>query len=200
LEITVEVQRNGAWSEVDPATVFEAGEELRFRAKANFPSRLTVTNLGSSGAVALLFPAPETGKENLLEPDRELLLPGNGGAFRISGPPGYDVIYWIASPVSEVGSRGSQYVPLAPPPPSSTMRHTLAPRCDDGIFRARGECIDRRAGSRRLQPEPPVADNEGRAPEMRARDLDLVKRPAPQPARTGQPAAAVVYELRIAHR
>jgi hypothetical protein len=200
LDIVVELRRGEAWIPVDPATVFDSGAELRFRIRSNFPLRLTLTNVASSGATAFLHPFPESGGGNLLEPGQEIRIPGGDGAFRISGPAGYEVLYWIATPWSSAPTTSTPYVPLAPPPPSGSLLHTLVPRCDDGILLTRGDCLDRRAGARRLQSSSPIPHNGGKPADLRARDLDFVPKSAstaPQPA---GPASAVVYELRIAHR
>lgn len=198
LDITVELRTGDAWVVVDPSTVFDSGAEIRFRARANFPSRLMVSYLGSSGTAAVLFPGAN--EANLLEPDSEILLPGSGGAFRISGPAGYDTLYWIAAPQSRAGLEGPSYTPLPPPPAPGTLLHTLVPRCDDGILRARGSCLDLRSGARQVQPRTVMTDNEVKPADLRARDLEIVRRPTPALAKPAPAAQAVIYELRIAHR
>jgi len=192
LEISVELRKGGSWIEADPATVFDSGAELRFRARTNFPAHLFVTNAGTSGTSAVIYPSAEAGRQNLLQPGRELVLPASDGAFRISGPAGYDVLYWIATPWNAARAEGQPYVPLPAPPKPGTMQHTLVPRCDDAIFRAHGECKDLSAGSRRVQPGSPMTDNGKQSGDLRARDIEFVRRAPTE--------AVVIYEMRIAHR
>jgi hypothetical protein len=200
LEIDVEVRRGEAWIQADPATVFDSGAELRFRIRSNFPSRLTLTNVASSGATTILYPSPESGPGKVLEPGQQIQIPGGDGAFRISGPAGYEVLYWIATPWTSPLQNAAPYIPLAPPPPSGSLLHTLVPRCDDGILMTRGDCLDLRAGARRLQPPAPIPHNSGKPVDLRARDLDFVPKSASNAPQPAGPASAVVYELRIAHR
>jgi hypothetical protein len=65
----------------------------------------------------------------------------------------------------------------------------LIPRCDDALFRARGECLDVSAGAQ--------SAGDG----LTARDVSVVQGPGVSvvtPASTGD--APMVYEFRIAHR
>ena len=67
------------------------------------------------------------------------------GAFRVDGPAGYDVVAWMISPV-ELGR--PETPPVASMPPVN-----MTPRCDDTLFKARGECLDSsgRAASRKKE-------------------------------------------------
>jgi hypothetical protein len=119
----------------------------------------------------------------------------------VSGPPGYDVIYWLVSPVDF----GKQYRPLPPPPAPGSVPPSLHPRCDDTIFKARGDCIDTQAGVRPVKPGDKLPENMNGVVKATPRELlfiqdnssgkesVVVSSPAPL---TGP----VVYELRLAHR
>ena len=136
---------------------------MRFRFRANFDGYLYVMNYGTSGSYSLLFPREETGRENNVKSGKEYLVPATQAWFRIDGPPGHDIVYWLVSPVA-LASKPPGYVPLPPPPKRTPPPKTLLPRCDDSIFRARGLCIDPRAGLRGdLRYRATAREPEGRA-------------------------------------
>ena len=99
LEIVLEKKAKESWQAVDPGTVFLQNDLLRFRVTANFSGYLYVLNHGTSGDYTLLFPRAETGQENRIEANRSTNVPATEGSFRITGPPGHEVVYWLVSPV-----------------------------------------------------------------------------------------------------
>lgn len=197
MEITLEKRESGAWKVVDPGHVFREGDQLRFRFKASQAGFLYVVNEGTSGEQTQLFPSAQAGNNNSVEAGKEYTIPGSSGAFRVTGPKGYDTVYWVVSPV-KIGST-VEYKPL-PPPPAPTASPSqpapnLTPRCDDSIFRARGECVDAGAG---LKTNP--------VPGMKARELFFVRKgeqsivSAPPAAVKSVAAAPITYQFRIAHQ
>jgi hypothetical protein len=202
LEITVEQRTASGWNTVDPATVFDNGAKLRFRVKANFRGFLYVMNQGTSGSYTQLFPTQETGSENRLDPGREAMVPATDGAFAVTGPAGYDIVYWMITPVElSAGQKRPGYVPLPPPPPPGTKLNTLRPRCDDTVFRARGECIDREAGPRKVESVEALPQNLKSVPNLKARELVFIRESGSAVVST--PAGLdgpVVYEFRVAHK
>jgi hypothetical protein len=202
--IHVETRSNGDWKTVDPATIFEPGAQVRFRVKANFAGYLYVMNQGTSGDYTLLFPREDTGMRNRLDPDQEYIVPATeGGAFRVTGPPGHDIVYWMVTPLEITAGRNPRpgYVPLPPPPAAGTKLHTLVPRCDDAVFRARGECIDSTAGPRKVQDPAKLPPNLKSVPDLRSRELVFIREK--NAAVVSSPAGAVgpvVYEFRLAHK
>lgn len=202
LEITIEQKTPDGWRKADPATVFASGDRLRFRVKSNFRGFLYVMNLGTSGAYTLLFPREETGSDNRLEPDREVVVPATDGAFTITGPEGYDIVYWMVTPIAVAsGQPRPGYVPLPPPPPAGTKLDTLRPRCDDTVFKARGECIDKQAGPRKVDSVAALPQNLKSVPGLKSRELVFFKESGASvvSAPSGL-AGPVVYEFRVAHR
>ena len=190
LEITLEREQGGDWKTVDPGLVFDQDDHVRFRVRGNFNGFLYVTNQTTSGVSRLLFPSEDAGKQNRMETGREYLLPATEGWFRITGPPGHEIIYWLISPVELKNEGGGPppYVPLPPPPKSGEAPANLTPRCDDTILRARGDCVDTSAG-----PKP------GR--DLRSRDLTFMRRQnASVVAAPAALAGPVVFEFRLAHR
>ncbi len=202
LEITVEQRTASGWNKVDPATVFDNGAKLRFRVKANFRGFLYVMNQGTSGSYTQLFPTQETGSDNRLEAGREAMVPATGGAFAVTGPAGYDIVYWMITPVElSGGQKRPGYVPLPPPPPPGTKLNTLRPRCDDTVFRARGECIDHEAGPRKVESVEGLPQNLKSVPNLKARELVFIRES--NSAVVSTPAGLdgpVVYEFRVAHK
>jgi hypothetical protein len=145
-----------------------------------------------------LFPRSDTGSNNRVEAAKDYLVPAGQGYFKVSGPPGQDVVYWLVSPVD----MGKQYRPLPPPPAPSDLPPQITPRCDDSIFKARGDCVDTSAG---VKPAGKLPDNMNSVVKPSPRELlfiqdnsigkesVVVSSPAPL-------SGPVVYELRLAHR
>lgn len=201
MELTLERQTRNAWVVVDPGYVFAKGEVLRFRFKTNFAGYLYVMNQGTSGTYTRLFPREDTGLANRVEPDTEYVVPAGEGAFRVDGPPGFDLMYWVMTPV-EMGSGEHNYKPLPPPPPPSPKtRASLRPRCDDSIFRARGECVDASAGAQAVTAQNQLPKNLSSVPTEQSKDLVFMKEQKQSVVSSAVPLAGpVVYEFRLAHR
>ena len=200
--ITLERERDGEWTVIAPDLVLEAGDRLRFRFRTNFNGYLYVMNQGTSGKYELLFPREETGKDIRIEKDRDYRIPASDAWFRVDGPPGHDVVYWLVTPL-RLGWEGGtpDYVPLPPPPKTPVPPQNLRPRCDDAIFRARGICVDSSAGPRSIGEETELPENLARVPRLRSRELVIMRQG--EQAQVSSPAmehGPVLYEFRIAHR
>lgn len=203
MEIQVELRKGAEWIMVDPATVFDKDAQIRFRVKANFAGYLYVMNQGTGGTYALLFPREDTGQVNRLEPGQGYTVPATEGAFTPAGPPGHDIVYWMVTPV-ELGQSAtppSAYVPLPPPPPPGTKISTLKPRCDDAVFKARGECVDPKAGPRKVSSLSTLPPNLKDVPNLRSRELVFIKEN--NGAVVSTPAwlkGPLIYEFRLSHK
>ena len=182
IEVTVERQEGDQWLAVEPARVFASGDRLRFRCTTSVPGFLYVMNHGTAGTWQLLFPQKETGTENRMEKGSSRMVPATQGAFTVTGPPGHDIVYWLVSPV-----------PLAngwpEPPKSSVPPASFRPRCDDTVFKSRGDCVDSTAG---LKPAKTLPT------QIRPRELNVSD--DQKGKATTAAAAPVIYELRLAHR
>ncbi len=202
MEITLEQRTGDEWVARDPGYVFESGDRVRFRLTTNFPGYLYVMNHGTSGDYALLFPREETGRNNEIEADQEYLVPATEGSFRITGPAGHEVVYWVINPVEWTQGGGvSPYRPLPPPPAPSAAPPRLEPRCDETILRARGDCVDPTAGPQKIEGNNDLPQNLQQMPHADSRQLLFLKKD--ESSVVSAPAAAVgpvVFEFRLAHR
>jgi hypothetical protein len=194
VEVSLELRRDGRWEAADSATVFNAGDEIRFRFRTFFAGYLYVLNRTSGGESAWLYPRPEAGQQSRVEPGPVYLVPGARGSFVVGGPPGFDVTYWVVSQ-APIDRRGPQL------PASGSQPGTLLPRCREQVLKARGLCLDERAGPR------PLADPGAAPPELRGQARlaarDLTFRSEGGPTRIAAPDSrpgTIVYEFRIAHR
>ena len=208
MEIVLEKREGASWRAVDPRLVLEQGDHVRFRIRTNFDGYLYVMNQSTSGRYTLLFPTEDSGQKNQIQSGRDYLIPATQGSFRIAGPPGQEIVYWLVTPVELQSDRGpapQDYVPLPPPPKPGKIPPTLTPRCDDTIMRARGDCVDTSAGPKPVAEGEVLPENlagrvragSGAAPRellfMRQQNSSVVASPA---TATG-PA---IFEFRLAHK
>ncbi len=192
MEITLERLERAEWRAIDPGLVLEPGDRVRFRFRANFDGYLYVTNQGTTGAHTMLFPREETGRDNNVKAGRDYLVPATQAWFRVAGPPGYDIVYWLVSPLP---------LGAVPPPPKKTAPPRLIPRCDDAIFRARGDCIDSAAGPRSVTGKETLPENLAGVPGAASRELVIMRQQ--KQSTVSSPVALdgpVLYEFRLAHR
>ena len=198
MEIMLDRLDGGAWHAIDPGLVLEHSDRVRFRFRTNFDGYLYVLNQSTSGKYEQLFPREETGQDNRVQAGKEYQVPATSTLFRIAGPAGHEIVYWLVSP-----ARLGEGEPWHPAPPSAAKqpRPTLVPRCDDTILRARGDCIDHGAGLKLVprdgQLPQSLAGAAGPTPQdllvLRQKDTSVVSSPVPL-------AGPVVYEFRLAHR
>jgi hypothetical protein len=197
VEISLERNRGSVWKSIDPGLVLDQGDLLRFRFRTSFNGYLYVINAGTSGTQTLLFPGDATGRGNRVQAGKDYFVPSTADAsFRVAGPPGQDVVYWLVSPVP-LESNPAATLDRSEPRPSGK----LIPRCDDAVYRARGLCIDSSAGPRNVGEEETLPDGISAVPKMTRRELVIVQNK--DTARVSSPAGVtgpVIYEFRVAHR
>jgi hypothetical protein len=197
IKVSVERQETAGWRAVNPATVFAAGDRLRFRVSTSFPGYLYVTDRGTSGSYDLLFPTSDTGSDNRIAASKDYTVPARQGWFRVGGPQGHDIVYWVLSPTE----LGHQYRPLPPPPAPGAVPPSIQPRCDDAIFKARGECIDASAGVKPVQPGEKLPETLNGAAGANSRDLVFTEEQGQAVVSSPKPLSGpIIYELRLAHR
>ena len=196
MELMLERLDGATWKTIDPALVLAQGDHVRFRFRTNFDGYLYVTNQSTSGKYEQLFPREETGQDNRILAGKDYQVPATSVAFRIAGPPGHEIVYWLVSPARLTD------VPARPtlPPTGNTTPLTLMPRCDEGVLKARGDCVDSSAGPKLIPRDVDVSKDLSAANAasrdllfMRQKDTAVIYSPEPL---TGP----VIYEFQLAHR
>jgi hypothetical protein len=197
IEIVLERNEGGAWKSIDPGLVLGQGDLLRFRFRTTFEGYLYVINSGTSGSQSLLFPGDATGRNNRVQAGKPYFVPStNNASFKVAGPAGHDVVYWLVSPVPLDGNpvsalNGQQSTHPAP---------KLIPRCDDSIFRARGLCIDSSAGPHNVADPQLLPEAISSVPNMTPRELIIVQdKEKARISSSGKLTGPIVYEFRLAH-
>ncbi len=198
MELMLERLDGNTWRVIDPGLVLNQGDRVRFKFRTNFDGYLYVMNQSTSGKYEQLFPREDTGRQNQIAASQEYVVPATSTAFRIAGPAGYEIVYWLVTP-----ARLTEGIPKTTPPAPSAPRPapTLIPRCDDTVLKARGECVDSSAGPKLIprgqQIPEHLADPFGKGPSdlmfLRQKDTSVISSPEPL---TGP----VMYEFRLAHR
>jgi hypothetical protein len=198
MEITLERLDGDRWQAIDPGLVLAQGDHVRFRYRTNFDGYLYVTNHNSSGAYQQLVPLAETGQDNRVTADHDYRVPSTATMFTIGGPAGFETVYWLVTP-----SRVSEPAPRTPPVPRQTRTApdpNLTPRCDDTIWRARGDCIDNSAGPK-LVPRGETLPESLASGGARSRDLFFMRQDDKAIISSPTPLTGpVLYEFRLAHR
>jgi hypothetical protein len=193
LRVSLELRKGDQWQRVDPQTVFHNREVIRFRFVTSLGGYLYVLNHSSDGEVSWLFPLPQEGQRSRVEPGPEYLVPGTRGSFVVGGKPGFDVTYWILSPAPIDRSE------VALPTPGS-QPSTLEPRCRTETLRARGLCVDERAGPRAITrtEQAPLEALEGKS--LVSRELKFqTKNDSTRISLASPRSGMIVYEFVIAH-
>jgi hypothetical protein len=203
--IRLEQRKGNTVQAVPQNTVFRNGDILRFRLSSRIDGYLYVVDKGTTGSTAVLFPGTSAATNtNHIEMNRSYLVPADGdGWFEVSGPAGFDTLYFLVSataialPVgSQPESPDSTHPQATPPPPPA-----LLPRCDDAIFKARGECLDGSAGVAPLPPDAAVPRELVPLARTASRDIVLAN-DGDDTAIQSAPAAKLplIYTFRLAHR
>ena len=196
VEIVLERNEKGAWKTIDPGLVLAQDDLVRFRFQTTFDGYLYVINSGTSGTQSLLFPGDATGRNNRVQAGKEYFVPSTGASFKVGGPAGHDVVYWLISPVPLDGNPAAALKRPQTPQPAPT----LIPRCDQSIFRARGLCIDSSAGPRNVAVEEALPSAISSAPNLTRRELIIVQgKDKARISSSGKLTGPVVYEFRLAH-
>jgi hypothetical protein len=211
MEIVLEKKTGDVVQAMAAGHVFQAGDILRFRLRPAFDGFLYVTDLGTSGKSSLLFPSQEAGSDNRIDHTREYVVPATAdGWFQVSGPPGYETLYFVMSPVALAGASVPSASPNAAPNPNQglpqgTPPPTMHPRCNDEIFKSRGDCVDPNAGPKRVDPSATlpgsVRDLFGdSSPGKGSRDLNFTQKSSSSVVTSVSPISGpVVYEFLLAH-
>ena len=196
MEISLERREAGAWHTVDPGLVLEQNDRVRFRFHTNFDGYLYVTNQSTSGKYDQLFPRQETGQDNHIVSGKDYQVPATSVAFKIAGPPGHEVVYWLVSPTKLMDT------PSRPTFPNTSPQTplNLTPRCDDVIMKARGDCVDSSAGLK-LIPRDVDLSKDLAAANAASRELLFVREQNTAVISSQAPLTGpIIYEFQLAHR
>ena len=213
MEVVLEKKTGDTVASFDSGHVFDSGDIVRLRLRPDFDGYFYVIDLGTSGKNQLLFPRQETGTDNRVERGREYVVPATAdGWFQISGPAGYETLYFILSPVALTGALSQALTGNQQPGnpnagiPQGTAPGTMTSRCNDAIFKARGECVDKTAGPKRVEPGVPLPDPVqqliGNTPiGDGSRDLNFTHKSSSSVVTSSVPLTGpVVYEFLLAHK
>jgi Domain of unknown function (DUF4384) len=194
MQIVLEQQSGSAFRIVSPQHVFKTGDMIRFRVRSSSDGFLYVSDRAASGKYAELFPK-EADSDNRLEHGKDYRIPAAARAwFRIEKPAGYETIFFTftASPLPPRNGASPGYGK----PPAQALPAELIPRCDDALFRARGDCLDVNAGPSAV-PAGTLPDSDSLTP----RDVSIVQGPDSSVVKSAGPSdTPIIYEFRIAHR
>jgi hypothetical protein len=106
-------------------------------------------------------------------------------------------LYFVVSPKPIDIAASSGEKPGQPAP----LPDTLKPRCDDAIFRARGECVDSTAGPAALPRDVPLPPQITAAAKNATRDLVLEENDEDHSVKATAPLdKPAVYVFRLAHQ
>ncbi|HTZ58667.1 MAG TPA: DUF4384 domain-containing protein [Acidobacteriaceae bacterium] len=194
MRIVLEQQTGSTFRVVSPQHVFKTGDMVRFRVRCSSDGFLYVSNRAASGKYSELFPAK--GADNKMQSGQDYRIPATAHSwFRIEKPPGYETVFFTFTSSlsrSDEAAPTTKYVK----PQSQAAPAELMPRCDDAMFRARGECLDVNAGPSAV----PAGDLAG-PDALKPRDLSIVQGQDGSlvtPATPGD--SPIIYEFRLAHR
>ena len=198
MELVLERLDRDTWRAIDPGLVLAQGDRVRFKFRTNFDGFLYVMNQSTSGTYEQLFPRDETGQDNRISASREYQVPATSAAFRIAGPAGHEVVYWLVTP-ARLSDTAPRY---QPPPATKAAPPTLIPRCDDTIWKSRGDCVDPSAGPR-LVPRGQELPKNLTGPGITRDQRDLLFLRQQNTAVISSPVpliGPVIYEYRLAHK
>jgi hypothetical protein len=204
VDLVLEKKDGNSARAMDPAHVFAEGDFIRFRLRSGVNGFLYVINRGSSGKYQQLFPANQDNQDRSVKAGKEYLVPDSSdGWFRVEAPAGYENVYFLISPM-DLGK--SLNTPPGPEPmderhPATEPFATATPRCDDQLFRARGDCLDTGAGLKPLQHGEKLPETLSQVPAATSRDLVVVKGSNDTSVSSTEPFdAPVIYHFKIAHK
>jgi len=128
-------------------------------------------------------------------------VPPGDSRFKIDGPAGYEVVYWLVSPV-RLNESDPGFKPL-PPEYKATQPLNLIPRCDDTVLKARGACLDSSAGPKliprgdNMTPRELLEQSAGQG----SGDLIVMRQQNKSVIASAEPLSGpIIYEFRVAHK
>ena len=203
LHLIVERKVGKSVQQMSPQHVFASGDYVRFRFRSSFDGYLYVMDQSTSGKYVTLFPDPVRATSNKISQGKEYLIPASTGSwFRIDNPPGYETVFFLISPTELKKTNDKDLAPDMPKltPGPIDPPDALLPRCDDAIFRSRGDCVDVLAGPRSVPQSDLIPKEMPQTATLGSRDVTIInKSDSSVIAPLGNVQAPMVYEFRIAH-
>jgi hypothetical protein len=197
VDISLEQKIDDTARAVSADHVFAAGDTVRFRLHSRVTGYLYVSNQSTSGRYETLFPTAQTGTDNRIKAGQDYFVPGSAdGWFRVEDPPGFEVLYFLISPAPLAPAGTATGAAQLPGPVQGLM-----PRCNDAIFKARGECVDANAGPAPAPPDAKLpAELSGQAGSA-SRDIIFSKQKSGTDVATHGPLTGpVIYTFHLAHK
>ncbi|MDQ2901213.1 MAG: DUF4384 domain-containing protein [Acidobacteriota bacterium] len=87
---------SGDYKEVDSDSTFHSGDSIRVSVEANDGAFLYIAHTGSTGKWDVLFPSPDTGTQNRIDPRKAYDIPGTG-SFDFDEHAGIEKLYIVLS-------------------------------------------------------------------------------------------------------
>jgi hypothetical protein len=206
LDLVLEKKEANGVKAVNAEFVFATGDKIRFRFHSAVNGYLYVMDQGSSGKWTQLYPRDELTQSRKVAAGKDYLVPASGtGWFQVTGPAGYDNVYFLVSPMDLGKTLPAAAQPSAEDTDSEAAAKaafaTATPRCDDDLFRARGECLDTNAGLKPLGKNEPLPDKLSQLPAQTSRDLIVVDGAKDTTVSSTEPfEAPSIFRFRIAHK
>jgi hypothetical protein len=192
--VFIDLSTDQGWQSVDAATVFSGGQEIRFRVRSATPGYLYLLDETPLGEQNWIYPEPD-GLVRRMQPGREQIVPPDG-SYRVATQPGYDILYWVVSPVR------LSAVPQLPVRPPRRSTSKLLPRCKESILRARGLCVDNDAAGAKPAQSPEAVELSRQIAGAAAAEskANAAESRTPGAAVLTSSGNVVVYEMRLAHK
>jgi len=187
LDLVMERSEGGPWKALNPETVLEKGNTIRFRLVSSFSGYLYVYYRGSDGEAGWLYPSETSGANNRIEGGAPRVIPSEDTSYVVSGKPGFDIVYWLISP--------KQLAPpdLRPPVEKGSVPQTMVPRCG-GEPKVVTSCLDNRAGAKAAEAGSTAVGG------LKPRELTLKAEGSTTHIAAAEGPGLLVYEFRIGHR
>jgi Domain of unknown function (DUF4384) len=109
VKITIELDRDGATKMVPLDYSFRSGDKVKFHFETNFNAYVKVINIGSSGALQLIY--PYRGATEFVSRTKDYAIPQGGRWFEFVNNPGTEQLTFVFSSRPLAG--GDQQKPLA---------------------------------------------------------------------------------------
>jgi len=190
LDLVLERNEAGVWKAIDPQTVLNGGDAIRFRITSSFPGYLYAYYRGSADEAAWLYPVKGSQSSNRIESGVSYVIPSETTSYAIAGQPGFDIVYWLISPTP---MSGMDWLPKD----EERAPRTAIPRCREDLDKVVAACHDDRAGAVEVSK---TASGGGLQGGMKARELKLNSNGQSTRIEAQNGPGLIVYEFRIAHR